>query len=287
MSTAIVSSELILAVIVASVMGSLHCVGMCGPFALMATGSANVKSGAARRLTMYHLGRLTTYVVAGVFAGVAGAALSAGGHWLGIQSAAARVAGGVMIALGVMRLVSWWRSQAIAEENVNIPATQVPAIAPARGLGVRISGVIAKTRPTVNRLPPSGRAFAAGTLTTLLPCGWLYLFLLVAAGTGTALSAVLVMIAFWLGTLPALTALVLGAFKVAPRFRSALPIVGALLLLITGLYTATGRAAADMSSLADKAGDVSDVPGDADASRTLEMLADEPLPCCSPPATSE
>ncbi len=252
----------------------------------MASGSTTAKSGAMRYLTMYHLGRLATYLIAGSLAGIAGAALATGGQWLGIQSASARVAGVIMIALGLSRLYRWLSARFQTNRPPTLPTSAAPVsggvpTVSTRGFGSRISAFIAKTRPTVNRFPASGRAFAIGGLTTLLPCGWLYLFLLVAAGTGSIASAVMVMSAFWIGTVPALTALVLGALRMAPRLRAALPVMGALLLLVTGLYTATGRAAADMTGLAEKARGIEVLPSHAAASQTLESLADEPLPCCS------
>ncbi len=265
----IVSSELLLAVLVASVMGSLHCVGMCGPFALMASGtqpasgSAAAKATGPARLAFYHLGRLLTYVVAGAIAGSAGAALSAGGEWFGVQSAAARVAGLLMIAIAIVRLTK-------STATVSIMS----------GWGKTMGGLIAKTRPTVNRFPSPVRSFVAGSLTTLLPCGWLYLFLLVAAGTGGAIPAVAVMVAFWIGTVPALSLLVLGALRMAPRLRGTLPVLGSLLLLITGLYTATGRAATDFSSLTNKASSIHALNYEDHAAVTLDALEHEPLPCC-------
>ncbi len=76
------------------------------------------------------------------------------------------------------------------------------------------------------------------------------------------------MAAFWVGTLPALTAVILGARSLAPRFRSAVPVAAGLLLIATGLYTATGRAAADLSSMVP----VNDVG----------ELSEQKLPCCEP-----
>ena len=54
----------------------------------------------------------------------------------------------------------------------------------------------------VRRQSPTARGAATGLLTTLLPCGWLYVFVATAAGTGRVPDAMLVMLVFWLGTLP-------------------------------------------------------------------------------------
>lgn len=288
------SGALLTAVLVASVMGSLHCVGMCGPFALWASGAGTKRRGVVPLMAAYHLGRLGTYLVGSVIAGTAGAMLSAGGNLLGFQSLAARLSGGMMIAIAAYQLWRWIRprfqSRPNTETGSDLPDDQTPVAAKLPNPGM-VAGWLARLRPSINRLPGPARAFSAGALTTLLPCGWLYLFLLVAAGTGGVVSSALVMTSFWLGTLPALTALILGAFRMAPQFRSAMPLLGGIILLITGLYTATGRASADMSSLSRRAESVAAeqaaepacplcAAAESNPSATLDALTGEPLPCC-------
>lgn len=156
--------------------------------------------------------------------------------------------------------------------------------------GGRIAAWLASLRPSISRLQPLPRSYVTGGLTTLLPCGWLYLFLIVAGGTGTVTSSVAVMFAFWIGTLPALTSLMLGALRFAPAIRPALPLVGSLLLLVTGLYTATGRASADLSILSDRmaviqadsttAGATDDLTSPPTSLETLNAVSNQPLPCC-------
>ncbi|MCA9183326.1 MAG: sulfite exporter TauE/SafE family protein [Planctomycetales bacterium] len=276
------------AVFIASVLGSMHCIGMCGPLALWASGAGRVddavakssspvwfrqwfsRTGVGSRLTAYHLGRLMTYLLAGTFAGLIGAAVTAGGDWLGYQALAARTVGTAMIALGLIRLTQW----AVPSWFVKQASSESPS-----DWTSIVSRWVASKRPWIAGLPLLARGFAAGALTTLLPCGWLYLFVLVAMATGSLIPALSVMFAFWLGTLPALTALVAGAFRLAPRLRPLLPIAGALLLLLTGLYTATGRAEADLSPLAQRAAALG--AGDAETAKaSLKSLSQEPLPCC-------
>ena len=198
---------------------------------------------------------------------------------VGVQALAARVVGGSMIALGLVR-VAEWLAPGMMKKNKAESAQQG---------GSWIAGWVARRRTWISGLPMVPRGIAAGALTTLLPCGWLYLFVLVAAGTGHPALAMTVMFAFWLGTLPALTALVAGTFRLAPRFGRILPLLGAVLLLTTGLYTATGRAAADLSPLTRRAAAVNDyfASRDADGDRSsvarelLDTLSGEPLPCCA------
>ncbi len=297
---------LLTAVIVASLLGSLHCVGMCGPFALWASGVERTGFGGALlgRLSCYHGGRLVTYLTAGALAGLTGSLIRVGGASLGIQAAAARLVGVALLALGLIRLTAflvpaWFQPTAAP------PSAATGRSAAAKPAAGRVAGWLARLRPQVARLPGPLRAGAIGSLTTLLPCGWLYLFVLVAAGTGDAFSAMLVMGAFWIGTLPALTGLVLGARQFAAAARPALPLLGAVLLIGTGLYTATGRAAADLAPLRAAAAGLaepatassnngsnresdsgageargSQPEGIEEAAARLQRLSDTPLPCC-------
>jgi sulfite exporter TauE/SafE len=104
----------------------------------------------------------------------------------------------------------------------------------------------------------------------------LYLFVLLAAGTGDVLLSVATMAAFWVGSLPALTGLVMGARSLVPKFRKALPIFAGVLMVLTGLYTATGRASADLSSV------VPPLLEPTSGSFDIMRVSDQKLPCCEP-----
>ena len=99
-------TALLLTVFVASVVGSLHCIGMCGPFVAFYSGADG--SGGARRLfshAAYSGGRLLTYAVFGIAAGAVGAALDVAGSLAGFQRIAAIIAGVTMILWGVFALL--------------------------------------------------------------------------------------------------------------------------------------------------------------------------------------
>lgn len=264
---------LITAVVTASLLGSMHCVGMCGPLAIWASG-AGEKAPRRQIVTstsLYHLGRLITYTIAGLIAGGIGSLVDVGGQTLGFQLAAARVVGSIMVLIGVWKLIAMWLPR---NPSVSGP---VPS---------RIGGLLVRLRPYVFRLPPSGRALATGLLTTLLPCGWLYLFALIAAGTGNPLSGGITMAAFWVGTVPALTALIAGTQTLSRKFVQVVPTAAAILLIVTGCVTASGRGFARLSSLTEIANPVafSAPSGDVDSGPTGEAISElvkTPLPCCA------
>jgi sulfite exporter TauE/SafE len=289
------------AILVTSLLGSMHCVGMCGPMALWASGVGSPNSNrrdAMLRLSAYHIGRLITFALAGLAAGIVGTMVTTGGDWLGWQQTAARVGGSAMVGLGVWKLLNWLRPvdgvQSLSDSGSNSKLNV------GKRFSMWVSSRIASLRPVVVRLPVNLRAVAIGVITTWLPCGWLYLFLLVAAATANVGAALLVMFAFWIGTLPALTALVAGAAGVSPRFRPAMPLLVASVLIITGIYTASGRAATDLMPLGEAArrykADERRMPDIANSDdttahatsnwmRLLTGLSSEPLPCCEPPVS--
>lgn len=251
---------LAMAVMVASLLGSLHCVGMCGPLALWVTGGGSSRA----TILAYHIGRLSTYLIAGTAAGILGAAVSIGGDMVGFQSAAAKVAGGLLIAVGLFRLAKLH------------PRLNRPLLSSASSSGPStVAAVLKRFKPLLDRQTAVSRAYLGGLITTWLPCGWLYLFVLVAAGTGGVLPAVVVMFAFWIGTLPALTTMLVGIHSLTPKLRGMLPIAASVFLIVTGLYTVTGRAAVDVSSL------VAPELGDQITATSLIDLKEEPLPCCA------
>lgn len=254
---------LISAVATASLLGSMHCVGMCGPLAIWASGAGDSarKRTVAIATFLYHIGRLITYLIAGLIAGFIGSAVEIGGEWLGFQVMAARVVGGVMIVVGVVRLYQLARPRKAS-------ATIQPS---------RISGLLVKMRPFLFRLPIPARGLMTGMLTTLLPCGWLYLFALIAAGTSSILMGPVVMFAFWVGTVPALTGLIAGTRLLSQPFGLLVPTIAAVLLVIGGGFTASGRGFAGLTSLESLA------PNGNDAAALVEQATsagEQPLPCC-------
>lgn len=260
---------LVSAVITASLLGSMHCVGMCGPLAIWASGAGESapRHKVAIATGFYHIGRLLTYSLAGLLAGAIGSMVDVGGEALGLQLTAARIVGTIMIIIGVIKLFQ------LSGFGRGTAGDLKPS---------RISSLLVKLRPYIFRLPLGGRALATGLLTTLLPCGWLYLFALLAAGTGSMVTGPIVMIAFWIGTLPALTGLIIGTVTLSRRFTTVVPAGAAVVLILAGGYTASGRGFASLNSLGDIRQTV-EMGHDDDQSIQQEIneLIQTPLPCCA------
>ena len=249
------------AVLLASLLGSTHCVGMCGPLALWATGATEKKPGNVTvNTTFYHFGRLLTYVLMGLIAGVIGELVNLGGETLGLRMMAARVVGVMMVVMGLWQLATFLPSRSTQVASGNTPKPSL------------ITRLLIRVRPFIFKLPRSARALATGLLTAFLPCGWLYVFAFVSAGTASAFNGAIVMTAFWIGTVPLLTGLVISANLINAKFQMIVPITVSILLVVTGVYTACGNGFASPDALANLQSIA--------AEKQVSDLADASLPCC-------
>ena len=212
-------------VFMASLAGSLHCAGMCGGFVAFYSGNDPGQRG--RRYlahVTYNGGRLASYLLLGAVAGLLGAAVDLAGSMAGAQRFAAIAAGTLMIVWGVYALI-----QAL---DFPIPAVPLP------GFVQRFSATAYRT---LRERPPVIRALLLGLFSTLLPCGWLYAFAVLAAGTGGPWSGMLVMGAFWAGTVPVMLGLGLSLQWLTAPLRRRLPVVTAVVLIAVGLLWLVGR----------------------------------------------
>lgn len=217
---------LISAVLIASVVGSPHCAGMCGGLMLFALGADRdqAKGRRVRLQLAYHGGRLISYIALGATAGAVGAAVDFGGRFAGVQRGAAVFAGVLMIAFGLTLLA---RAAGIRTGRFRMPK-------PAAQLMERAHRFAFTLRPT-------SRALTIGLLTALLPCGWLYAFAFTAAGTASPLWGAAVIAAFWVGTVPLMALLGTGFQLLTGRLHAHLPMLTGLVVTAVGIYTAMGR----------------------------------------------
>lgn len=189
------TSTLLFSVVTASLIGSVHCAGMCGPIVLLLSTGKDVAN--RTRIIFYHLGRLVTYMLAGAMAGFLGQGVDKLGNIWGWQRFALYFASIVMLLMGLLLLM---RQFGYSFQLHFIPETWQQSI----------RAVFRHTRAW----PTTLRALAIGMFTIFLPCGWLYAFVIIAGGTGNYLHAMLMMLAFWLGTVPLLTILGWGIRRV-------------------------------------------------------------------------
>ena len=219
---------LLLAVLGASLLGSVHCAAMCGGFVCLYAGTGAPQHGRRDAEFMphaaYNAGRLVSYITLGVIAGSIGQGVNELGSLVQVSRLAAIVAGALMVL--------WGSSTLLAALGARTPRFGVPDVVQAT-----FGGVLVRLRASSAVV----RGGATGLLTTLIPCGWLYAFVATAGGTGKVGDAVLVMTFFWLGTLPMMAAVGAGAQRAFGSFRRRLPLVAAGVAVALGLLSMAGR----------------------------------------------
>lgn len=161
-----------IAVFVASVMGSSHCVAMCG-------GLVAASTRTRREWMSYQLGRLLGYLFFGALSGFIGAYVFGSGHLRELNSLSLIAA--AMIAFFFI----------------------VAGIRVFRGRSPHFSFIPNTTLSWLFKMTGKNTTLM-GLLTSFLPCGWLQSFVLAAAATQSAFRGAIVLFVFWLGTLPAL-----------------------------------------------------------------------------------
>lgn len=242
--------EVVIAIFVASVLGSLHCVGMCGPFMALATGTnsfgrpdATIASDGGimpaqtpPKLLLqsaYHVGRLTTYLTLGLTASIlsklAGISLEhlSAPKWISVGG----FAGAVILSIGVWRAIGRLPNPASPHQHVHIS-----------GRGFQSWGqLISKVRRKVQSKSPTINAYLWGLFSTLLPCGWLYLFVIAATASPSPAWAMLTMMAFWLGTLPALALLSVAFTSASKKFQWIQHPATTCVILGLGIYLMVSR----------------------------------------------
>ncbi len=209
-------------VLLASLVGSPHCAGMCGGFVCFYAGQDS--RGQKLAHVAYNLGRLASYLVLGLLAGLAGHVLDRAGSAAGLQRTAAVTAGVVMLV--------WGTGALLVALGARLPSAAAPAFLRTR---------FAAAMRAVHAQPPVVRALTVGLVTTLLPCGWLWVYVAMAAGTGSVPSALLVMSAFWLGTVPMMAGIGLAAQSLIAPLRRRVPVITAGVLVVLGLLTIGGK----------------------------------------------
>lgn len=233
---------LTLTIFIASLIGSLHCAGMCGAFVMIATGGAETDFNHRIRVQLaYHLGRLLTYIGLGALGGGIGAIVDVAGRLAGLQESAAILAGSYMVLFGVMSLFRWMGINPI---RPHLPRFWVSSV----------SRIYQKCMT----FEPVFRAWLIGVATTMLPCGWLYAFVVTAAGTANPFLGALAMTAFWFGTLPVMISLGAGLQAILGRLGPRLPALTCFVLIAIGMYTLVNRYSMDTIALAEQVAASSD-----------------------------
>lgn len=182
------------AAFILGLLGSMHCIGMCGPIALALPLDRSSKSTAALGASAYNVGRIFTYASMGLLFGAIGQVFLVVGlqQWISI-AAGAMLLIYVIIAYGLKKpMFSKWNL----------------------GLG-RLKGAMMKQF----KKGSTSSLFSIGVLNGLLPCGFVYFALVGAIAASSPVEGAAYMALFGLGTAPALFAMNLFGSQLLSRFR--------------------------------------------------------------------
>lgn len=166
-------------VFIGGLLGSSHCLGMCGGFALSIGSSSSGMFANLQRQLVYSLGRLATYSFAGAMMGFGGWRLAQTLPLVAVQATLAILAGSLLIVQGLYATGLVRRRRGALHKGC---ATSI--------FGSLLTG------------PDLKSMLLAGMLTGLLPCGLVYGFLALAGSSGSLRHGLATMVAFGLGTVP-------------------------------------------------------------------------------------
>jgi sulfite exporter TauE/SafE len=217
----------VISLLLTGILGSLHCVGMCGGFVLALERPSRRPWARLAAPAAFLLGKACTYVCLGAAAGLLGGALAGSGAFRATTGVLAVVAGTLMVyaglqVAGILRELpvsrwfgpdSWW-------------GRAVRAVSEARG---------------------PAAPFAMGAFVGLLPCPLVYAFLAAAVATGSVLRAMLTMAILGLASAPALALVGLLGATVSPLARRRATQVAGVVIVLLGVVTFLRGVAPDLA----------------------------------------
>lgn len=199
------------------VLGSFHCVGMCGPIALALPVQGKTGFQKAIAILLYNLGRALTYASMGLVFGLLGSSFSL----FGLQQWVSIIAGSAILILLISNHMSLVQKTPFGKFNVWVKD--------------QLGTFLKKDKTPAAYL-------SIGFLNGFLPCGLVYVAIASSLATGSAVSGALLMFGFGLGTIPVMASLMAFGKFISLRVRSlmnqAVPYmigVMAILLILRGL----------------------------------------------------
>ena len=198
--------------IVLGLISSFHCIGMCGPIAMMLPVDRNNPAKKTTQILTYQLGRLTAYSSLGLLFGLIGKGL----FIAGFQQQLSIVVGLLMILVAIVP------EKVFARYNFSKP----------------IYKIISKVKSNLgkqfkNRTYKS--LFSIGLLNGYLPCGMVYVALFGAIAMQSLPLGTFYMFLFGLGTIPMMSAVVYIANFITPKTRNTIQKAIPVLTIVIGM----------------------------------------------------
>lgn len=185
---------------------SLHCIGMCGPIAMMLPVNKSNLAEKVIQILIYHIGRLTAYASLGLIFGL----LGRGFYMAGIQQQLSIAVGTLMIVIVVVP------EREFMKYNFSKPVYRL------------LSKIKSNLGNQFKRKSPDA-FFTIGLLNGFLPCGLVYAALFGAIAMQNLTLSVTYMILYGIGTIPMMSAVVylsnLLSIPVRNKLQKIIPIV--------------------------------------------------------------
>ncbi|WNM20376.1 sulfite exporter TauE/SafE family protein [Flavobacterium capsici] len=178
---------------------SLHCIGMCGPIAMMLPVDHKNPTRKALQILTYHFGRITTYALLGLAFGLLGRGL----YLAGLQQQISIAVGVLMIVIAIIP------ERTFAQYNFSKPIYKVITTLKT-SLGKQFK------KKTLDAM------FSIGFLNGLLPCGLVYAALFGAIAMQNVGYSMFYMMLYGLGTIPLMSTVVYASNFISIPWRNQL-----------------------------------------------------------------
>ena len=223
--------ELMIAAITLGIVSNLHCIGMCGPIALVLPIDRTGKWMRLFGVLSYNSGRIFSYVTLGGLFGLFGAGI----RIAGLMQLTSIVLG-ISLLLYVFLNNGWFRKRGVVKWYDR--------------LGTRMGNALGQLL-TGTKNPP---LFVIGGLNGLLPCGMTLTAAFASVPFGGVIQSMSFMLFFGLGTLPIMISLPIFSHMISSdqriKFKKVVPIVIAvfgILFILRGLNLGIDYISPDLS----------------------------------------
>ncbi|TYP97382.1 hypothetical protein C7447_10467 [Tenacibaculum adriaticum] len=196
---------MLISALIFGLLGSFHCIGMCGPIAFMLPVDRTNPTKQFFQIMSYHIGRLTTYAIIGLLFGL----LGKGFQLFGFQQQISIITGTLMILTILLPKLF---------NNIKLSKSITRFV-------FKIKSALGKELKNKN----NNAFFTIGFLNGYLPCGLVYMAVLGALSSTNPFTGSLYMLLFGLGTIPLMTSVVYmgnfasGLFR--KRIQQIIPII--------------------------------------------------------------